>query len=148
MAKSTNQGQSLFEVIIAVGVTSIVLVAIINTAIVSVRNTSYSRNKTLAARHIQEANEWLRGERDASWDSFSAHATISPSWCLSTLDWAKARSCTETDNIVGTPFERELILTIISTQQISTQVKVYWNDSQGYHEVKSATYLTDWRISQ
>jgi Tfp pilus assembly protein PilV len=146
MVKSikTTKGQSLFEVIIAIGITSMILVAIINTAILSVRNTSFSRNKTLASRHSQQAVEWLRGERDANWDTFSARSNTV--WCMSNLDWTKNRICTDTDNIPTTPFKREISLTNTSGQQIDAKVKVYWNDSQGYHEVKVSTYFTDWRV--
>lgn len=142
LIKNTN-GQSLFEVIIAIGITSIILVAIINTAILSVRNTSFSRNKTLASRYSQQASEWLRSQRDENWTTFSANSNTT--WCLKDLDWTRARSCNDSDNITATPFKRELTLTNISTSQIDAQLKVFWTDSQGYHEVKVSTYYTDWR---
>ncbi len=145
LTKNTK-GQSLFEVIIAIGVTSAILVAIINTAILSVRNTSFSRNKTLASRYSQEAVEWLRGQRDANWNDFATKSNST--WCISELDWEttpKNRACTDTDNIVGTPFKRELTLVTSSTQQIDVKIKVFWSDAQGYHEVVLSTYFTDWR---
>lgn len=148
MAKliKNTKGQSLFEVIIAIGITSAILVAIINTAILSVRNTSFSRNKTLASRHAQQAVEWLRSQRDANWDTFASYSNTT--WCTPTLDWDRGRACNTDDNIVATPFKREIILTTISASQIDANVKVYWDDSQGYHEVKVSTYFTDWRISR
>ncbi len=142
----TSRGQSLFEVIVAIGVTSAILVAIINTAILSVRNTSFARNKTLASRYSQEAVEWLRGQRDQNWDTFTTRSNST--WCASTLDWDKNRTCTTEDNIQATPFKREIILTNTSTQQIDAKVKVFWDDSQGYHEVLVSTYFTDWRTTK
>lgn len=142
LIKNTS-GQSLFEVIIAIGITSAILVAIINTAILSVRNTSFSRNKTLASRYSQQASEWLRSQRDENWQTFTTYSDAT--WCLKDLDWTRARTCSDTDNITATPFKRELTLTTVSANQIDAKITVFWNDSQGYHEVKVSTYYTDWR---
>ncbi len=144
-----NKGQSLFEVVLALGIISIIIVGVVLLASSSIRNSSFSRNKTQAARYAQETTEWLRGERDTSWETFLAKAQA-VTWCLPALSWASAinRSCHETEVISGTPFQREVAFSFPEggdANTIEAEIKVYWNDSQGLHEVNSITVFTNWR---
>ena len=138
-------GQSLFEVILAIAVISIVLVTLVSVSILSLRNANYSKNKTGASRIAQETNEWLRTQRDESWDNFSAKILSSPVWCMPNLDWNQIGACQDGDNVVGTIFTRELRLISLSATDIQAETKVYWSDAQGFHDVKVVTILTDWR---
>ena len=147
MGTLINKGQSLFEVVLVIGITSVVLVAIVNAAILSVKSSSYSRNKTLATKYSQEAVEWLRGQRDAGWTEFSGK--VNSTWCLKSLDWTIGRACGASENIIGTAFKREADLTYGGdTKTINSTVRVYWTDAQGYHDVKVNTFFSDWRESQ
>lgn len=141
-----DSGQSLFEVVLALAITTIIIVAIVALAASAVRNSVFARNKTQASRYSQEAAEWLRGERDNDFDAFATRA-VTPTWCLPSLSWASAKvgSCTSTDVISGTPFKREVVFTVPSATNVDAEVKVYWDDAQGRHEVKSVTTFTDWR---
>lgn len=140
-----SKGQSLFEVVTALGVVTIIIVALVALASNSIHNSNFSKDKALATRYAQEAVEWLRKERDNNWDTFSIKA-VTPTWCLPSLSWTAALvgDC-DGDYISNTRFEREISFTVTDAKTIEVQVVVFWQDSKGTHQVISATTLTDWR---
>jgi Tfp pilus assembly protein PilV len=148
MAKDNSlfsKGQSLFEVVTALGVVTVIIVALVALASNAIHNSNFSKDKALATRYSQEATEWLRGERDANWDIFAAKA-VTPTWCLPSLSWMSALvgACGE-DYISNTLFQREVSFNVVDTKTIEVQVTIFWEDSKGAHQVASATTLTDWR---
>lgn len=150
--KKTQRGQSLFEVILAIAVLTLVLVGIVSLATISVRNSTFSRNKTLASKYAQEASEWLRSERDKDRDAFILHADASfdipKYYCLDALVWTNLGKCSSSEFISNTPFIRNLSLTKTMKSGktvIEVKVVVSWQDSQGEHEARSFTYFSDWR---
>lgn len=140
-----EKGQSLFEVVLALGVITAITVGIVSLAASSIRNAGFSKNKTLAGRYVQEATEWLRSERDADFTAFEAH-TLTSIWCLSGLNWTKVGACGSA-NIPDTPLFREVTFSTLPSENIiiRANVRVYWTDGQGDHEVSSITSFTDWR---
>lgn len=140
-----EKGQSLFEVVLALGVITAITVGIVSLAASSIRNAGFSKNKTLAGRYVQEATEWLRSERDADFTAFEAHALTSI-WCLSGLNWTKVGVCGSV-NIPDTSLFREVTFSTLPSGNtiIRANVRVYWTDGQGDHEVSSITSFTDWR---
>jgi len=139
-----QQGQSLFEVIIALAITTVIIIAMVSLATNTIRNTSFSRDKTLATRYVQEAIEWSRGQRDSNWDSFYLNAGVL-NYCLTDLDFSQPGNCLPGSEIPTTNFKREVKFTPIDSESVDTKVTVYWEDTQGYHEVISVTSLTNWR---
>jgi Tfp pilus assembly protein PilV len=141
-----NKGQSLFEVVLALGIVSLIIIGIVILAANSIKNSSYSRDKTQATRYAQEATEWLRGERDTDWTLFAQKAAT-PLWCLPALSWGSAqqRACQSTEAISGTFFTRELYFSVTDADTIATEVNIAWSDGQGLHEVRSSTIFTNWR---
>jgi Tfp pilus assembly protein PilV len=144
---SNSRGQSLFEVVIALAISALIIVALVSLASNSIRNATFSRNNTLASRYAQEATEWLRGERDNDINLFMTNVII-PTWCLKDLSWAQSASCANNDFVPGTPFVREVdftLTTIGGKNLVEAAIKVSWEDAQGVHEVNSSTQFTDWR---
>lgn len=143
-----NKGQSIFEVILALGLISLIIVAIVAMAGLSIKNSSFSRNTTLATRYSEEALEWLRGQRDENWDSFYLNAQ-NLKWCLPSLSWvdAKIGVCGDDDQISNTNLLREVDFGFdpLEPTSIETTVRIYWTDAGGYHEVTSITSFSDWR---
>ncbi|OGM04480.1 hypothetical protein A2129_01745 [Candidatus Woesebacteria bacterium GWC1_42_13] len=141
-----KKGQSLFEVVIAVGVMGIVISAVVALAATSIRNSTFSRNNSLATRYAQEAIEWMRGERDASWVTFYNYSIVAGNmYCLDTLSWAKARPCNAGEYLSATILTRRVIFSVISPTDVEAEVTVLWTDSQGTHQVATSTVYTDWR---
>lgn len=142
-------GQSLFEIMLSLAITTLIIVAIVALTSTSIRNTTFSKNKTLASRYSQEATEWLRGERDTDFGVFKTRA-LTPLHCLPALSWSSATigACTSGQEIVNTPFRREISFSssvVNGKTLIQTGVRVYWSDAQGLHEVRSVTNFSDWR---
>jgi Tfp pilus assembly protein PilV len=141
-----RKGQSLFEVVFALGVIGIVMVGIVALATTSIRNASFSRNQSVATRYMQEGVEWLREQRDLDWDTFRSYA--GNTWCLNgspLASWGAAGGCGG-GTISGTIFTREVALSQISVTPpiIEADVTVVWQDAQGLHDARTVTRLTSW----
>lgn len=81
-----QKGQSLIEVLVALG-SAILVISAISTAIVtSLNNAQFSRSQEIASQYAQEGVEIMRKMRDANWATFNAYRTGSPgpgTYCLS-----------------------------------------------------------------
>ena len=137
------RGQSLFEVVFAVGIAALILVGITSLSATSVRNSSFSKNNAGATKYAQEASEWLREQRDTNWNSFYAQASGSTK-NLGTLSWPPGGSCNiPPDNF----FCRKVTLSIVplTTNTIEAVVEVERSDEQGLHSARTITRYTNWR---
>ncbi len=151
LPRAKSRGQSLFEVILAIAVLTLVLVGIVSLATSSVRNSTFSRNKTLGSKYAQEVSEWLRSERDRDRDVFINRADaigVEKKYCLQALVWTNLGECSDNELIANTPLKRNL--TLIKRDKsgkavIEAKVVVSWQDAQGEHEARSYTYFSDWR---
>lgn len=151
------KGQSLFELLLAIGVSAIVIVVLVALVNNALQAAAYSRNQTLAGRHAESATEWLRTQRDTRIDTFLTNAGTPPSsWCLkdvslSDSSWNQHSACSSTDYITGTPFVRQVDFSVdsngggIGKTVVTATVEVMWSDSKGDHTVNSSTQFTDWR---
>lgn len=147
MRVRTQSGQSLFEMVIAIAITTLVIISLVTLAGNSIRNTTFSKNKTLAGRHAQEAIEWLRSQRDSDFDTFQFN-TLTPGWCLSELAFTDVGTCASGEVIAGTDFQREATFdqfTLGGKTVIAVVVRVYWDEGGNSHEVRLTTEFSDWR---
>lgn len=143
----TEKGQSIFEVVLALGVITAICVGIVSLTVNSIKNANFSKNKTVAGKYSQEAIEWLREVRDNDFEEFQTYASTI-NWCIPSLSWDQIGLCDDEDKIAGTPLLRSLEFSsglVGGKTVIEASVKVYWEDSQGYHEVNTVTSFTDWR---
>lgn len=133
------RGQSLFEVVVAVGLSALILAGVVSLSAGSVRTSSFSQNNAQATKLAQEAMEWLRSQRDAGWASFRDDHSGTSNLCLSPIGWGG--SCP----IPGTIFNRSVTLSVLDSDRVDAIVIVTWKDAQGTHEVKTQTRFTSWR---
>ncbi len=139
-------GQSLFEVVVAIGIVSAILVGVMSLATHSISNSTFSREQALAQTYTQEAVEWLRGQRDADWDTFIGHASSTgTAWCLQTLSWDNSGACGVSETISGTNFRRQVELSIISMDEIEVVVGTSWEGKGGQHKSEVTTKLNNWK---
>jgi Tfp pilus assembly protein PilV len=148
--KYNQKGQSMFEVVFTLAIIALITSAMVLLATFSIKNATYSRNKTLATRYSQDTVEWLREQRDADWLIFYSHipSNYPQKNCLISIEtdtWPIWTTCGENDNISGTVFKRELEFPNKSANSVTIKIIVSWMDSQGYHEVSSYTDFTDWK---
>lgn len=142
-----ENGQSLFEVVVAIALSALIVTGIVAMGANSIQNSSYSRDKSLASNYVQETEEWLRQERDQNTGVFGEKAVPGKTYCLTSLDWPlTAVGCSEGKVITGTKFKREVLFPECfgecPTNYVDIKIVVYWEDSKGYHESSSVTGLS------
>lgn len=137
-----NRGQSMFELIVAVFVVGLTLTAIVTLVTNAISNSTFSKERTQAAKYTNEAVEWLREQRDLDWGQFKGRASGSgTTHCLPNLNWGQ--SCTI---IAGTVFTRTAVLILApSGESVEARVVTSWSDQSGQHESRVTTSLTNWR---
>lgn len=152
MKLKVELGQSLFELVVAIAVSALIIVVIVSLVASSIRNANYSKNNGLASSYAQNATEWLRSERDRDINNFMVNVQT-PKWCLkdsplTISSWTQVGACGANDYISGTVFLREVNFTVTAPggkTVVQTDVVVSWTDAQGIHEVTNITNFTDWR---
>jgi Tfp pilus assembly protein PilV len=144
--KSTS-GQSLIELLTALAVVLLVIVALVRATTISLRSSSFSKAQSQATAYAQEAIEWVRAERDKDWDEFSTRAGVT--FCLNSepVSWLSEGICSADDYTLGGRFKREATLTSVDGEvnQVEVRVVVSWLESGGEHQSQITTYLTNWR---
>lgn len=79
----SQKGQTLLEVLLAFGVSLLVLGATIFGITVSLSNTQYTKNQNLANSYAQEGMAVVRQIRDSDWTTFSQYAAAAnTAYCL------------------------------------------------------------------
>lgn len=141
--KFTLKGQSIYEAVVALGLISLVLFAIVAIAGISVKGGSFSKNTTLATRSSEEVFEWLKKQKDENWEDFYSK-TQDTVWCFTDLSWSLDEKCGSNDFVLETELKREVYFTQV-TEGVKVQIKVYWTDAGGYHEVNMESVLTNWK---
>lgn len=170
MIKKEARGQSMFELIFAIAIATLILTGIVSLAAVSVRNSTASRDNALANRFAQEVTEWLRRERDNNWTVFitNINGSATQTYCFDdspALDWGKPNPCSAADKITANwIYTREtsfncfktnvaapppVFLSVLCTDPdvdlVEVVTKVKWADPQGSHTVTHTTQLTNWK---
>lgn len=141
-----NSGQSLFEVVVAIGISALVVTGIVAAASNSIQNSSYSKDKNVATNYVQETMEWLRQERDKNLANFKLKITgsVGMVYCLPALSaWpAPTSKCSDSQVIPNTKFVRKLEFPEYATDVVRAKATVTWKDAKGTHEVSSSTDLS------
>lgn len=147
---ASKEGQGLIEVLTALAVVLLVVVALIKATTVSMKSSDFSKTQTQATSYAQEAIEWIRSERDRDWGNIADRATSEPGskYCLASLDWNNPDSCGNGDEdllVADSRFKREVTVKDVTGDRIEIEVIVIWQDASGEHQSKLTTYLSNWR---
>lgn len=70
--KDNQKGQSIIEATVSVAVVALILVTLVSAVTVSIRNATFSKNKSLATKYVNEGLEAVRSIRDRNWDELTA----------------------------------------------------------------------------
>jgi len=133
--KSKQLGSSMIEILIATGVVGLVMTAVAASLVLSVKNSSISKYKVLAATRAQEAMEVFRRERVLlGWTQF--YETLSEStYCINTLASDSAQfkamtsgTCADGSAIAGTVFTRESLVNPSGGDVVRVEIVVKWLD--------------------
>lgn len=82
MKLKKQNGQTLIEVLIAMGAGIIVLTAMVGIVIKSLSNSQYGKYQSMANGYAQEGMEVLRSLRDASWGNLNNLQVPPQKYCL------------------------------------------------------------------
>jgi len=144
-----NSGQSLVEVIAAIGIVLLILTGIITATTYSVRNARFAKTQSQATKLANELNEWIRSKRDElGWDTFKDEKAADPgsTYCFndSTISssWPSLGPCLNYS--LNNIFKREAILERVSDEHVTVKINVYWQSESGEHKSSLETYLTNW----
>lgn len=126
---SSEEGQSLIEVIIALTIAVIVILALVRVTVTSIRNAAFARNRSQATRYSQEWMEEAREMRDDQGDAFFTDSfATNPCGASDTVGiFTRARTCG------------------LNGETMSVVVEVEWNDAAGPHKSELETRLTNWK---
>ena len=135
-------GQTIIEVLFAVGVISICLVALMAAITSAVNNARFAKNSGLANKYAQEAVEVARRLRDRnSWSDFTSN--FNGNMCFdseaSEPNGLCDTSCAKIDNI----FTRCINFNN-NSEKMTITVNVSWDEGGRSHQIQTVTFLTKW----
>lgn len=140
----------MFELLVAVSITAIILIGLMSLSTISVRNTSTSTDTSAANRFAQEAVEFIRNERDSTpiWADFVTQRS-DHTYCFNDTPpqspvWNEG-ACNDTEIISGTNLKRDVTLTTRDPDTVDIAVTVSWDTTQGEKFVTVSSTLTNWR---
>lgn len=139
--KSGLTGQTLLEIVVGVGLVSMVLVAMVSAITYSLANIQQAKSKAEATQYAQDAIEWLRNQRDnLGWTGFSTHA--GNTYCLNDLNWSTPTNCSgfTLKNI----YKREVTLIADSADKITAALNMQWQRGTQTKTVAVTTVYTNW----
>ncbi len=123
---SGGQGQTLIEVLVALGLIGVVATALAGLVVISMGNTGYSKDQNLATQYSQEGIEIVRQKRDSDYPTFR---TFSGNYCLNGGSSVLDPDCTTAN--VGN-FLRKVMITQdgCASNVAKVMVTVSWRDSK------------------
>lgn len=137
-----NRGQSLVEVIVAVGIVILLVTGLLVGTTNAIRSSQFSTMKSRATRYSQEGLEITRNLRDTSWVSFSAK---SGPWCLSEDGtWTQGNPTCPVN--IANRFTRTMTFTWdAGNNRMKVDSLVSWKDGVAVHTSQIITYFTQWK---
>lgn len=111
-----KKGQILLELLVAIGVIVVTLVAIAQVSTKALSNSSFSNHQSVATGYSIAGMEWIRSQKDLGWVNINKTGT----YCLNSLAWNS--SCTPIANI----YTRTAVLSQIPGGQVQVVVTVKW----------------------
>lgn len=131
-----ESGQSLVEVILAVAVAVIIIVALVGVTVMAIRNADFAKKKALATKYAQEWIEQARQLRDGNPSSFFTAEFIAATPCERIEDvgsiFSGIRECKDLTDDGG-------------KKTVTIKVTISWTDSRGKHDTILTTKLSNWK---
>lgn len=132
-----KKGQILLELVVAIGVAMIALMAMAQISIKSLANSNFSVHQSVANGYSIAGMEWIRSQRDLDWTSFLAK---SGTYCMNTLVWSTTSPCPTINNI----YTRTAVLTKISNTQVKAVVTVSWQEGSLTHQARQTNVFYEY----
>jgi hypothetical protein len=135
-------GQILTELLIALGVATVAVVAMVQLATRSLSNASFSKSQSQATAYASAGGEWLREQRTTlGWDQFVTKASATGvTYCINDLTWVPGTCGTQ--DIGDTGFSREVSVVQLSPVLIETTVTTTWEEGIKAFSAKQVTLFS------
>jgi type II secretory pathway pseudopilin PulG len=160
-----QKGQTLLEVLTALGVAVVVIVALSILAVSALRNAQHAKAQAEATKFVNEAIEEVRAVRDQrGWSTFSSFSVTPPDNCYSVTSSTPLNlvsvSCGGSPIVGSTQFTREIKLDGKDVTGGPSEpgcpigntcpgrmitVSVFWTDAYGSNTSQATTILTEWK---
>lgn len=136
-----EKGQTLLEVLVALGVGVAVLVATTNAILSSLTGSDFGKNQTQATQYAQQAMEVVRDLRNREGASFF---TRNGSYCMPTDSLLTPGTCPSPN--IDNFFTRKIIFDTLGAGRKRIAVTVSFADSKGTHQSNLISIFTDWNV--
>jgi Tfp pilus assembly protein PilV len=150
-----QKGQSLVEVIVALSIAVIVVMAFTSATLNAMRDAQFAKNQNQATRVAQKTLELVRAVRDQDNEVYTDGTTWSDLYDDSSLNGGRCFTLDETtltmaytvtcDVSYDSVFTRQIKLTTTTTNRIDVYVIVKWTDNKGTHSAEANTFLSNWQ---
>lgn len=132
-----SKGQSLVEVVIAVGAMSVLLVALLSLMSLSLRNSRLAKDRARAVALASEGVELMRAYRDYNWNQFlnladGSNYDLPDNWVVEdglSADCVSSERCVRLDLAGG---------------QVEVSVTVSWREGSQTFSTNQVTQLALW----
>lgn len=151
MSQSSESGQSLIEVLIALAASVAVVSAIVVTVITSLQNAEFTKNQNLATQYSREGMEIIRQVAKNNWNNFLTYRSLN--YCLDKASQTlRPRAGLNCGKNIDNFFDRQLTIDQNSprcTNSIEITSDVLWSDSKCQtgdtlcHDIKLRSCLAD-----
>lgn len=126
------KGQTLIEILVSLGIITILATALTAVVITSMDSAQFSKNKNLASQYAQEGMEIIRQKRD---NDYVAFRSLTGVYCLAGDSTSLTQPCNAAANIEGIFFRKVTIIQSVCgvnpvTNAASVEVEVSWQDGK------------------
>lgn len=142
---SRERGQTLLEIVVALGVIAVVLTGLVTAATASLRYGQASKFRSQGVKFAQEGLELTRKLRDTSlWTDFLVYSDGSGQWCLDQAGNWTVSGGTGCPIVSGSTFWRTVTFTVNgSVMDVTSEVS--WGERNPSSTVTLRTFYSDWR---
>ena len=142
----SSKGQSLVEVVVAIGAMSLLLVALLTTISLSIKNSRVAKDRTQAVSLANEGIELMRAYRDYDFDTFWGEVSVTQydlpyNWVV---EDGLLASCSTTEFEIRDFFRRCVRLTLVDVSSVDVEVEVSWQEGSRVNQVIQNTRLSLW----
>lgn len=144
--RTFSSGQTLLELVLALGVIAVVLTGLVSAVTSSLRYSQSSQLRSRGVKYAQEGLELARKLRDSNtWDIFAAYSgSGSSSWCLSESGVWSPNGGSGCPIASGSTFWRTVTFTW-NDPIMDVVSEVSWADRLASSTVSFRTYFSQWR---
>lgn len=143
--KQKENGQSLVEAIVAVGLVMVIATALISVTTTGLKASQSGKLRSKAVVLAQDGIEQTRKLRDSGWTALQNRDA--QTWCLSkTSEFIKTTDCPYDAEDPSSPYFRSVTYTWDNpNSRMKVDSVVSWNERSQVKNITLTTYFTQWK---